>query len=125
MAKMSIKAPKFTFIREAFGEMKNVTWPTPRKVSVFTGLVIIVVLIFSYFTSFVDRGFLAGLGALRSNLNPDSVKVDTAPTIQATPGQILDSNGNEIEINSVLDKEQLEKALESTVKTAPAEPKTN
>lgn len=120
MAKMSAKLPKFTFIREAFGEMKHVTWPKPRHIAVFTGLVIIVVIIFSYFINFVDTGFIAGLRELRSGLNPEGVTT-TQPNIQAAPGKILDAEGNEIKVESLLTPEQLNDVENKATPAADAE----
>jgi len=119
MAKKSLALPKFTFIREAFSELKHVVWPKPRHIAVFTGLVIVAVFIVAYFISFVDKGFLAGISALRRNINPESALTDGAnqPQIQATPGQILDENGNEIKIESLLNQSDIEKAVEASIDT--------
>lgn len=108
MTKLSAKLPKFMFIREAYAEMKHVTWPKTKHVGIFTTLVIVCVIVFSYFISFVDRGFLFGLGELRTWLNPDAVNVQNSTTqFQTTPGTILDSNGNEIQIDKVLTQDEL------------------
>ena len=101
MAKISAKLPKFTFVREAYNEMKHVTWPRPRKTAIFTGLVIIVVVIFSYVISAIDAGFLSGLKSLHGEFgNPIE-----APKPQVNLGegaQILDSNGNPIDTKELL-----------------------
>lgn len=106
MARLSEKLPKFMFVREAYNELKNVTWPKPKKVGVFTGLVVVVVIIVSYFVSFVDYGFVQGLSGARAWLGEP---LETAqPQIQLNDGaQILDENGNEIEVTNILNQTEL------------------
>ena len=44
------------FLREAWIELKKVTWPTPKQAAVSTAVVIIVTLIMSAFLGLVDFG---------------------------------------------------------------------
>jgi preprotein translocase SecE subunit len=106
MAKLSAYLPKFMFVREAYHEMKHVTWPTPRKVGAFTILVVVFSVVFSYVVSMLDAGFLAGLKGLHSEFgNPIA-----APQFNTNLGdgaQILDANGNEIDVTKLLDENDL------------------
>ena len=44
------------FLKEAKGELKKVTWPTPKQTLASTSVVIIVVIIVSIFLGIVDFG---------------------------------------------------------------------
>jgi preprotein translocase subunit SecE len=44
------------FLKEAKGELKKVTWPTPRQTLASTSVVIIVVIIVSIYLGIVDFG---------------------------------------------------------------------
>ena len=44
------------FLREAKGELKKVTWPTPKEALASTSVVIVVVMIVSLFLGVVDLG---------------------------------------------------------------------
>ena len=44
------------FLKEAKGELKKVTWPTPKQTLASTSVVIIVVIIVSVFLGIVDFG---------------------------------------------------------------------
>ena len=44
------------FLREAKGELKKVTWPTPKEALASTSVVIVVVIIISLFLGVVDLG---------------------------------------------------------------------
>lgn len=78
--------------------MKHVTWPTLKQTTVFTTVIIIFTIIFAYFISAVDLGFIEGLGGLRRWLG-DGPALVTQPQIQG--GTILDSEGNEIQIENI------------------------
>lgn len=47
------------FLREVRGELKKVNWPTRREYSVFTGIVLAVVLVIGVFFWILDSAFLA------------------------------------------------------------------
>jgi len=44
------------FLRETKGELRKVTWPTPKEALASTSVVIVVVLIVSVFLGVVDMG---------------------------------------------------------------------
>jgi preprotein translocase subunit SecE len=57
MNKVKIVTDKIIhFLKEAKGELKKVTWPTPRQTLASTSVVIIVVIIVSIFLGIVDFG---------------------------------------------------------------------
>jgi preprotein translocase subunit SecE len=57
MNKVKIVADKvIQFLKEAKGELKKVTWPSPRQTLASTSVVIIVVIIVSMFLGIVDLG---------------------------------------------------------------------
>ncbi len=103
MAKLSMALPKFTFFREVYAELRNVTWPRPRKVAAFTALVILCVIGFSYFISLVDAGFLAGLKGLRTLVGTETVTEQ--PSFLPTGASVTDENGNPIDINSLIQQQ--------------------
>jgi preprotein translocase subunit SecE len=51
-----IKERIIRFLKEAKGELKKVTWPTPKQTLASTSVVIIVVIIVSVFLGIVDFG---------------------------------------------------------------------
>jgi preprotein translocase subunit SecE len=51
-----IKEKILRFLKEAKGELKKVTWPTPKQTLASTSVVIIVVIIVSIFLGIVDFG---------------------------------------------------------------------
>jgi preprotein translocase subunit SecE len=51
-----IKEKVIRFLKEAKGELKKVTWPTPKQALASTSVVIIVVIIVSIFLGIVDFG---------------------------------------------------------------------
>lgn len=51
-----IKDKIIRFLKEAKGELKKVTWPTPKQTLASTSVVIIVVIIVSIFLGIVDFG---------------------------------------------------------------------
>ncbi|HVO66080.1 MAG TPA: preprotein translocase subunit SecE [Syntrophales bacterium] len=57
MDKIKLIAEKIKrFLKEAKGELKKVTWPTPKQTLASTSVVIIVVIIVSIFLGIVDFG---------------------------------------------------------------------
>ena len=57
MDKIKLIAEKIIrFLKEAKGELKKVTWPTPKQTLASTSVVIIVVIIVSIFLGIVDFG---------------------------------------------------------------------
>ncbi len=57
MEKIKAVALKVTqFLRESRGELRKVTWPTPKEALSSTSVVIVVVIIISIFLGIVDLG---------------------------------------------------------------------
>jgi len=57
MDKIKLITEKITrFLKEAKGELKKVTWPSPRQTLASTSVVIIVVIIVSIYLGIVDFG---------------------------------------------------------------------
>ncbi|MBN1495214.1 MAG: preprotein translocase subunit SecE [Spirochaetes bacterium] len=47
-----------TYVRESKDELKKVTWPTRDEVTSFTIVVIVAVLVISFFLWFIDLGLM-------------------------------------------------------------------
>jgi preprotein translocase subunit SecE len=46
------------FVRESKDELKKVTWPTREEVTSFTVVVVVTVLVVSFFLWFIDSGLM-------------------------------------------------------------------
>lgn len=60
--KPNIFARLFKYFRECKGEIKKVTWPTPRTVFKNMGIVVAVIVIVGVFIFALDQGLYALLG---------------------------------------------------------------
>jgi len=49
------------FFHEVKVELKKVNWPTKRELSLYTGIVLVVILVVGTFFYFLDTGFTAAL----------------------------------------------------------------
>ncbi len=52
------------FFKEVFGEIKKVTWPTPKELISYTATVIVFIAIFAVIIGLLDLAFSGGLGLL-------------------------------------------------------------
>lgn len=52
------------FFKEVFGEIKKVTWPTPKELISYTLTVIVFIAIFAVIIGLLDLAFGSGLGLL-------------------------------------------------------------
>ncbi|MBQ2661739.1 MAG: preprotein translocase subunit SecE [Clostridia bacterium] len=52
------------FFKEVFGEVKKVTWPTPKELVSYTITVIVFIAIFAVVIGLLDLAFGQGLGLL-------------------------------------------------------------
>ncbi len=51
----------FTYIKESFGEVKHIKWPTKRETAVYTFAVIVIAVIVAYYLGLWDLVFTSGL----------------------------------------------------------------
>ncbi len=51
----------FTYIKESFGEIKHVKWPTRKETTVYTLAVIAIALVVAYYLGLFDLIFTSGL----------------------------------------------------------------
>ncbi|MEZ4102987.1 MAG: preprotein translocase subunit SecE [Candidatus Paceibacterota bacterium] len=51
----------FTYIKESFGEVKHIKWPTKRETAIYTVAVIIIALIVAYYLGVFDLIFTSAL----------------------------------------------------------------
>lgn len=51
----------FTYIKESFGEIKYVKWPTKRETALYTVAVIIIALLVAYYLGLWDLIFTSAL----------------------------------------------------------------
>ncbi len=71
------------FFREVYGELKKVTWPTPKELIAYTATVLAFIVIISVMIGVLDFGFGKGFKAL-SKVNLGAAVSATA-TPEATP----------------------------------------
>lgn len=88
MAKEKEKKPGFfprlgKFFREVLGELKKVTWPTPKELLSYTATVLAFVVVVAIMIGVLDYAFGAGFKAL-SNVNLGAA-LSATPTPAATP----------------------------------------
>ncbi len=51
----------FTYIKESFGEVRHIKWPTRQETILFTVAVIVISLIVAYYLGILDILFAKGL----------------------------------------------------------------
>ncbi|MGN0452392.1 MAG: preprotein translocase subunit SecE [Ruminococcus sp.] len=60
--KMNIFARAFKYLRECFGELKKITWPSMSQTTKNFGVVLLVILVVGVFIFALDQGLYALLG---------------------------------------------------------------
>jgi len=51
----------FTYIKESFGEIKHVKWPTRKETIIYTVSVIVIAILVAYYLGLFDLIFTSGL----------------------------------------------------------------
>lgn len=73
----------FKYIRECFGELRKITWPTFGTTTKNFGIVLLVILIAGVFIFALDQGLYALLGLINIESNFSSALNATPATTQA------------------------------------------
>lgn len=74
------------FFREVYGELKKVTWPTPKELVSFTATVLAFILLIAIMIGVLDFGFGKGFTAIGSlDLGAANTPAVTATAAPATP----------------------------------------
>ncbi|HOG01956.1 MAG: preprotein translocase subunit SecE [Firmicutes bacterium ADurb.Bin248] len=73
------------FFREVYGELKKVTWPTPKELIAYTATVLAFIVIISVMIGVLDFGFGKGFTALSAVDLGAAVSATATPEATPTP----------------------------------------